>query len=335
MSTLAVNEIVPTTGNSIIFTSNVTLNGTGALSLPVGSTADRPTSPSNGMIRYNTTLGKIEAYVGSWSNVSILYQAEMLLVGGGGGGGWDVGGGGGAGGLVYLPSIDLVPGVSYTVTVGSGGAGSTGLSSGPAPNGGNTVFDSYTAIGGGGGGNYNASSPTAPGAAGGSGGGGTGWTYATAGGSGVQTTNNSISTASRTYGYGNPGGSSTSGGAYTGGGGGGAGGTGTVGKNENLSTSFVEGGIGRYYTISGANVEYAKGGRGGGDSWTGGAAGTPNRGNGGDGGGLTGGVNNGLAGGSGIVILKYLGSQRGSGGNVTTDNGYTIHTFTSTSSYTA
>jgi hypothetical protein len=41
------------------------------------------------------------------------------------------------------------------------------------------------------------------------------------------------------------------------------------------------------------------------------------------------------AGGSGIVIISYLGSQRGTGGTVTSSGGYTIHTFTSSSTYTA
>jgi hypothetical protein len=41
------------------------------------------------------------------------------------------------------------------------------------------------------------------------------------------------------------------------------------------------------------------------------------------------------AGGSGIVIISYLGSQRGTGGTVTSSGGYTIHTFTSSGTYNA
>jgi hypothetical protein len=44
--------------------------------------------------------------------------------------------------------------------------------------------------------------------------------------------------------------------------------------------------------------------------------------------------NNG-AGGSGIVIITYPGSQRGSGGTVTSSGGNTIHTFNSSGTYTA
>lgn len=46
---------------------NTIINDTGFLQMPSGTTAQRPASPSNGMIRYNTTLGVLEAYAsGSW-----------------------------------------------------------------------------------------------------------------------------------------------------------------------------------------------------------------------------------------------------------------------------
>jgi hypothetical protein len=35
------------------------------------------------------------------------------------------------------------------------------------------------------------------------------------------------------------------------------------------------------------------------------------------------------------VIIRYLGNQRGSGGTVTQSGGYTIHTFTSSGTFTA
>lgn len=43
----------------------------------------------------------------------------------------------------------------------------------------------------------------------------------------------------------------------------------------------------------------------------------------------------GYNGGSGIIMLRYSGPQRGSGGTVTSANGYTIHTFTSSGTFTA
>lgn len=53
-----------------------TFGGTAAVLIPVGTTAQRPSSPANGMMRYNSTTGKFEGYAGGlWKDV-----------GGGGGG---------------------------------------------------------------------------------------------------------------------------------------------------------------------------------------------------------------------------------------------------------
>jgi hypothetical protein len=41
------------------------------------------------------------------------------------------------------------------------------------------------------------------------------------------------------------------------------------------------------------------------------------------------------AGGSGVVIIRYVGAQRGTGGTVTSSGGYTYHTFNSSGTYTA
>jgi hypothetical protein len=35
------------------------------------------------------------------------------------------------------------------------------------------------------------------------------------------------------------------------------------------------------------------------------------------------------------VLIRYLGAQKGTGGTVTTFNGYTIHAFTSSGTFTA
>jgi hypothetical protein len=42
-----------------------------------------------------------------------------------------------------------------------------------------------------------------------------------------------------------------------------------------------------------------------------------------------------FSGGSGVVIIRYAGAQRGTGGSVTANGGYTIHTFTASGSFTA
>ena len=40
-------------------------DNTGAVQLPSGTTAQRPSSPSNGEMRYNTTDNKVEYYDGA------------------------------------------------------------------------------------------------------------------------------------------------------------------------------------------------------------------------------------------------------------------------------
>lgn len=57
-------------GGDTTFSGNVLLSGTGYIDLPAGTTAERPGSPNNGMIRYNTTLSTFEGYkAGSWGAI--------------------------------------------------------------------------------------------------------------------------------------------------------------------------------------------------------------------------------------------------------------------------
>jgi hypothetical protein len=44
---------------------NTTINDTGFVQLPSGTTAQRPASPTAGMIRYNSDLGYPEIYDGT------------------------------------------------------------------------------------------------------------------------------------------------------------------------------------------------------------------------------------------------------------------------------
>lgn len=54
-------------------TSNVANNATGFFSVPSGTTAQRPASPVNGMLRYNTTTLRFEFYAnGGWRNMARL-----------------------------------------------------------------------------------------------------------------------------------------------------------------------------------------------------------------------------------------------------------------------
>jgi hypothetical protein len=311
---------------------------TGYFDLPAGTTAQRPASPATGMVRYNTTESKYEAYSGTeWVAISTTpysYSANYLVVAGGGAGGtcprtnFESGGGGGAGG--YLASTTtLVTGTAYTVTIGAGGAG---VSSDRGSSGNNSVLGSIATANAGGGGSGAAKAPFT----GGSGGGGEGW--------------GNMTGAAGTSGQGNAGGNgSANGGIAAGGGGGGAS---AVGSNASGQVGG-NGGNGTASSISGSSVTYAGGGGGGGGANGSGAGGSGGAGGGGAGrsfpantngengtantGGGGGGTNGntGGNGGSGIVIISYAGSQRGTGGTVTSSGGNTIHTFTSSGTYTA
>ena len=51
--------------NSTTAVTGGNVTATGAWTIPVGTTAQRPSSPATGMIRFNTTLGYAEFYNGS------------------------------------------------------------------------------------------------------------------------------------------------------------------------------------------------------------------------------------------------------------------------------
>jgi hypothetical protein len=261
---------------------------------------------------------------------------EYLVAGGGGGGsGWGDGVGGGAGG-VLLGSITLARG-SHTIVVGAGGARGTNSSSSRGTTGSDSSLNSFIAYGGGGGG----SKVDNDGLPGGCGGGGYGDNVAPngVGGSGV-------------IGQGYKGGDGIN--YYRGGSGGGAGGAGIDGSTSDAAgLSRADGGIGKLSYITGSGTYYGGGGAAGGccDRGTGigglggggnagnqnidGTDGTVNTGGGGGGGGsyfnrATYGGN----GGSGIVIIRYAGSQKATGGNtVYTQDGYTVHIFTSSGTF--
>ena len=55
----------PTFTGTATFGGNILMSGTGTIDIPVGTTAQRPGSPNNGMIRYNSTLSRYEGYSGS------------------------------------------------------------------------------------------------------------------------------------------------------------------------------------------------------------------------------------------------------------------------------
>lgn len=79
-----IGNTTPNTGAFTTLTASgaVTLTGLGAMKLNAGTTADRPT-PSNGMIRYNTSTASMEGYINSaWSGLVNSIATGTGLTGG-------------------------------------------------------------------------------------------------------------------------------------------------------------------------------------------------------------------------------------------------------------
>lgn len=314
----------PTTGDNITFvdyggymSANALImyaNGNKILGNTANSTLNSNTS-SVSLVYTDANRGWIP-YTGFATSPIGNYIVEALLIAGGGGGWYTAGGG--AGGMLSTTAVSVVPGISYTISVGAGGADST--------SGQNSIFAGLSALGGG-------SGPT-------------GTRYSTPGGSGGGSLYSDRAGGSGTPGQGYPGGQGADGlVSYTsGGGGGGAGGAGS-----NASGQYGgPGGVGLQSSFTGTSVYYAGGGSGGGDtqsqtipgtnggggagSGTGGAGGPGTANLGGGGGGAQSSRGNG---GSGRVMIRYLGGQRATGGTVSQTNGYTYHIFLSSGTFTA
>jgi len=67
-----IGDVSPNTGafTTLSATQDVTFSGFGYVQMPVGATTDRPSSPAEGMFRYNSTLDVFEGYSnGEWGQV--------------------------------------------------------------------------------------------------------------------------------------------------------------------------------------------------------------------------------------------------------------------------
>ena len=69
-------EIMMETSNNLVITGTLAHNRLGRFTLPVGTTAERPSSPTAGHMRYNTTLSYVEVY-----NGSAWYRASSGILG--------------------------------------------------------------------------------------------------------------------------------------------------------------------------------------------------------------------------------------------------------------
>lgn len=271
----------------------------GSASITIKATGGTVTD--DGLYRVHTFTSN-----GTFTVIPTSLSVDMLLVAGGGGGGEGHGGGGGGGGLIYRTSTPISAN-AYSVVIGTGGAAKTTGSNANGNPGGNTTFSTFTAIGGGLGAGY----------------GGTGGNGGSGGGSGGEGGGGGTATSGQGYGGGSMNGTANG----TGGGGGGCGSAGSSGDGTyNTTDRGGSGGLPCTYSISGTLKSYSAGGGAGayttiglsqddcaGDGGDGknhvpASAGQANTGCAGGGGsaGGTGSDRYGAAGGSGIVIFRYL-----------------------------
>jgi len=258
---------------TVIATNIIGDSSTSSTSTPSSIT---PISNPNPTITQFTTSGPT-----TWTAPATVTSISYLVVGGGAGGGGaydnSAGGGGGAG-LVLTGTMDVTPGQTYNITVGTGGAGATRPSySNPAgqannnngSSGNSSSFDLIVAGGG-------------------------GFGYKSRTGAGPPTPYG----GSKASGFTPPTGGSGGDGGGDGGGGGG---------NGSAGTALGQGGSGITSNITGSIITYGRGGNGGSNgSNSPGTSGQVNTGNGGQGGGSLS-FNNmgGSAGGSGIIVINF------------------------------
>jgi hypothetical protein len=300
----------------------------------------------NDQARLNAVVKSSERTVWPKNDKPPAVDCLVIAGGGGGGGGYEsYSGGGGGGGGWRQSQVTITPGITYTVLVGTGGAGVAGATVGIAGN--PSQFGPIVSAGGGGGGGY-ASFGSYGGSTGGSGG----------------------FPGTKAYGINSP--SSGSAGvfpgdqgflgqaAFPGNRGGGGGGNYKL-QDSNWFTYSLSGHAGGISYITGTEQFYAGGG-GSGDTPSasgnnpGGAGGGGNGGTnpaptgtsgkqntGGGGGGASGGNPGALQGGnggSGIVIIRYPDiyadpvSITGTYNTANTGSGFKVYTWTATGSIT-
>jgi hypothetical protein len=306
-NTAAITSIGLNTGGTFVQHSTFSLYGVSAL----GTTPTKAPKATGGSIIQTDGTYWYHAFLSSGTfTPATSLSCDVLVVAGGGGGGAGRGAGGGAGGVYYTSTS--VGASAQTVTIGAGGIGGVYTGAGnPGSQGSNSVFGSLTAAVGGGGG---ASAFGGTGTTGGSGGGavatGTGYAGTSGqgfkGGDGAPTSTNARGTGGG-GGAGAVGNNGSDSGAATG-----TGGAGTNSYSSWLSTTGL--GVSGYIAGGGGggtfNSDLTAGGAGGGGAAgttsTPPVAGTANTGSGGGGTSQGTGNGNGAAGGSGLVIVRYL-----------------------------
>lgn len=285
----------------------------------------------------NPLQSATETYTYSSIGAILPQTVQALVIGGGGSGGGGTGGGGGGGQYQY-DSSHTVTSQAYTITVGVGGVGVTDDDNHTGNTGSSSIFDTMTSVGGGGGGHYLNPSGSAGGNGGNAGGGGGGpgeGSQSADGGTGTQAGGKGFPASGATHYAGGGGGGSTGVGSDGASSSGGNGGNGTANSISGSSTTYSGGGGGSCFDGGGTVGTGGTGGGGNGgksNTHVAGTAGTANTGGGGGGGKGTGTT---PAGGSGVVIISYVtGTMTATGGTITTSGGRTIHTFTTSGTWT-
>lgn len=358
-------------GQTVSYTANTLPGGITLSGNLISGTFNAASSAVSLITATAATTLKTATRLLTWAVTSPTISVDYLAVAGGGGGGarynYNFGaltaaGGGGAGGLLS-GTATMNSGTTYTVTIGSGGAGGNKLSPVNGTKGANTAISgtglsTILCYGGGYGGGDNGQDANAGGNGGSGGAVGDASLYngGRATGKGVYPGSSYISEPRQGY-DGGPENSSSGGGGP---GGGGAGGAGNA-QPAGYTGVGGAGGVGLQSSITGTAIYYAGGGGGGSRNNTGGAGGS---GGGGAGGGNTPGTgsagtantgggggagassqngtetgNDGFAGGSGVVILRYADSAPAATSTtgsptVTVSGGYRVYQFTSSGSIT-
>ena len=90
LAATTVSSTLGVTGNTSLSTlsatGNATFSGTGATKLQAGTTAQRPGTPADGMIRYNNDENSFEGYIdGAWGGISgaqangVIYENNLTI----------------------------------------------------------------------------------------------------------------------------------------------------------------------------------------------------------------------------------------------------------------
>ena len=71
------DSVTPSESMRIDSSGDITMSGTGSLKVPSGTTAQRPSSPTAGMMRYNSSNSELEVYTTMWTPIKTEAPLEF------------------------------------------------------------------------------------------------------------------------------------------------------------------------------------------------------------------------------------------------------------------